>query len=68
MDDLLSYKLPDPSIYADLKSSLRKVHDKMDAHRSLLDRYSAIDMNDSFSSVEDRVAAKCRELGERMAR
>ncbi|KAL5971143.1 hypothetical protein TSMEX_001149 [Taenia solium] len=68
MDDLLSYKLPDASIYDSLKSSLRKVHDKMDVHRSLLDRYSAIDMKDGPSSVEERVASKCRELGERMAR
>lgn len=68
MDDLLSYKLPDASVYDSLKSSLRKVHDKMDVHRSLLDRYSAIDMKDGSSSVEERVASKCRELGERMAR
>ncbi|VDD79244.1 unnamed protein product [Mesocestoides corti] len=68
MDDLLSYKLPDPSIYNDLKASLRKVHDKMDVHRTLLDRYSAIDMQNSSSTVEDRIASKCRELGERMGR
>ncbi len=65
MDDLLSYKLPEASFYNDLKSSLRKVNDKMDAHRSLLDRYSAIDMHDNDVSVEERIAAKCRELGRR---
>ncbi|KAM3174735.1 hypothetical protein ACTXT7_009948 [Hymenolepis weldensis] len=68
MDDLLSYRLPDPMIYDSLKSSLRKVHDKMDVHRSLLDRYSAINMNDGALSVEDRINAKCQEIGDRMAR
>lgn len=68
MDDLLSYKLPDVSFYNDLKASLRKVHDKMDTHKSLLDRYSVIDMRDSTTSVEDRINAKCREVGDRMGR
>nr|CDS29400.1 expressed protein [Hymenolepis microstoma] len=62
MDDLLNYRLPDPMIYDSLKSSLRKVHDKMDIHRSLLDRYSAIDMHDGGLTVEDRINAKCREV------
>ncbi|VDO16161.1 unnamed protein product [Rodentolepis nana] len=68
MDDLLAYRLPDPMIYDSLKSSLRKVHDKMDIHRSLLDRYSAIDMHDGGLTVEDRINAKCREVSDRMAR
>ncbi|KAM7536131.1 hypothetical protein Aperf_G00000091100 [Anoplocephala perfoliata] len=68
LDDLLSYKLPDASIYDGLKSSLRKVHDKMDVHRTLLDRYSAIDMKDGNISVEDRISSKYQEIGERMAR
>ncbi|KAF5405004.1 hypothetical protein PHET_01520 [Paragonimus heterotremus] len=65
MDDLLDYKLPPPEYYREMRGSLRNLHDKLDEHRRLLDRYSGIEMNTAPSSVQDRIESKYQQLASR---
>ncbi|VDL95769.1 unnamed protein product [Schistocephalus solidus] len=54
MDNLLDYQLPSADYFTAFRSSLRSVMDKMDQHRTLLDRYTAIDMTNGPASIEER--------------
>lgn len=68
MDNLLDYKVPSPDYYREMRGSLRGLHERLDQHRRMLDRYSGIDMNAAPSTVEDRIESKYQQLASRMGR
>ncbi|TPP63967.1 hypothetical protein FGIG_00556 [Fasciola gigantica] len=68
MDNILEYKLPPPEYFRDMRGTLRNLHDRLDEHRRLIDKYSGIEMNTATSSVEDRIESKYQQLASRMGR
>ncbi|KAF6767826.1 hypothetical protein AHF37_09191 [Paragonimus kellicotti] len=53
-------------VLREMRGSLRNLHDKLDEHRRLLDRYSGIEMNTAPSSVQDRIESKYQQLASRL--
>lgn len=57
-----NFYAPSFGFFSSMKNSLNNIHDKMDSHRILLDRYTGIDMTPSSSSVGDNILEKSRQM------
>lgn len=54
-----------PKVYANVRSQLRDVQEKMDRHRQLMDRYLDADSISTDTDIKTKVLAMYSEMEER---
>jgi hypothetical protein len=64
-DDVMSFELPRRDYTIDIRNSLQKIHQRMDEHRNLINRYAAVDISAS-QSPSVVVDQKYQEMMQRM--